>query len=906
MDTTIAPEDLSHRPSPQPNQPVVNDGLSSASGIRWLHWIGALVVGVSMVGLLAARWGLLPQAVQFLVLVAGAVTLSAAGDVARHRLHLPATGSALYFLFTALVPLLAWGAAYLKLAETGFGLLSLVLGLVALLVSVRRVLVRVLDYRGVLYPASLGVLLFALPVLSQWGDPNVDPRSFFLIAAIGLGLILRFASRHINRFFFHRDRVAGVDRPIHFLPFALLALVYVAGMSLLPAAPTLFAVPLVFLAIALIDTGEEYFQALVQVTGQVPERWPPRSVGLLATGFGLMVVAVATAPVDNTFRAMALVTAIAALRLFTWALRYQRLPAYAFALTSALVAYHFSPMLIPQGVKHLFWQLVSALGISSGSSAVISLADLGALTGLVALGAVLKQRAKLTEAMERLHIGFLSFQGLVVLATALPDPSAARTLMPIAVLVLLAGLFLMRRAALIPIFQLALAHASVVWIVRMPHWRGWEIEALLALAAFNLAWAGAMLFLRHQTGRHQREIWLVGPTWLTTLILTVTSVAVLVWTGLIESIIISSAAALVLTGLTLNPEGSSWLARYARLARHEKTWWGVVFLVILTHPGAGSFCLALALVGLELTRAFRQASNQDEAPHPDSADAFDLRLTGWRLQSLIGVALIQAIAAGWITWTSNLAGLALVLAALGERVMAEALERRGSRIIAAPSYPMAWLLAAAAGVFSVVSTASASGSPWWPVLPGFLASLFFGFLAKEGYWRIASSVASMGLFSVSLIVLFGHLSYLGDELYWLAPGLALIGLSRLLEREIGRDWSERLFTVGATCLYAMPVLGLFEEITWGWQIVMLLLAISFGAASFRLRSRSLLTLSTAAVVIDLGFFLLKLGQTAPLLLWAVGIFFGLSLMGCATLLEYRRELLLQKVRIFGREIRSWA
>ncbi len=164
----------------------------------------------------------------------------------------------------------------------------------------------------------------------------------------------------------------------------------------------------------------------------------------------------------------------------------------------------------------------------------------------------------------------------------------------------------------------------------------------------------------------------------------------------------------------------------------------------------------------------------------------------------------------------------------------------------------------------------------------------------------------MIFFAASTTVLFSHLSLVGPELYWLAPGLALIGLSRLLKREVGERWSARLFTVGAGCLYAMPVLGLLGEMAWGWQIVLLLLAIAFGAASFQLRSRSLLTLSTAAAVIDLGFFLLKLGHTAPLLLWAVGIFFGLALMGCATLLEYRRELLLQKIRVWGREIRSWA
>ncbi len=145
MDTTaIAPEELEQHEAP----PELDAGLRSASGIRWLHWIGALVVSVSAVGLLAARWGQLSLAVQFLVLVSGAVTLYGAAEVARGRLRLPATGAALYFLFTGLVPLLAWGAAYLGLVETPFGWPALGLGLGALLWAVRRVLRRVLDYDG--------------------------------------------------------------------------------------------------------------------------------------------------------------------------------------------------------------------------------------------------------------------------------------------------------------------------------------------------------------------------------------------------------------------------------------------------------------------------------------------------------------------------------------------------------------------------------------------------------------------------------------------------------------------------------------------------------------------------------------------------------------------------------------
>jgi hypothetical protein len=81
---------------------------------------------------------------------------------------------------------------------------------------------------------------------------------------------------------------------------------------------------------------------------------------------------------------------------------------------------------------------------------------------------------------------------------------------------------------------------------------------------------------------------------------------------------------------------------------------------------------------------------------------------------------------------------------------------------------------------------------------------------------------------------------------------------------------------------------------------------AFGAASFGLRSRSLLTVSTAALLTDLGFFVFHIGSTAPTALWVLGALFGLSVMGAAAWLEYQREGVLQQIRVFGRELRAWS
>jgi hypothetical protein len=114
-----------------------------------------------------------------------------------------------------------------------------------------------------------------------------------------------------------------------------------------------------------------------------------------------------------------------------------------------------------------------------------------------------------------------------------------------------------------------------------------------------------------------------------------------------------------------------------------------------------------------------------------------------------------------------------------------------------------------------------------------------------------------------------------------------------------------VFAAGAAFIYATPVLALYNEITWAWQAILLLLTVGFGAASFWLRSRPLLTVSTAALVIDLACFVVKIRATEPLLLWVGGVLFGTALMTLAAYLEYRREGLAQQIRVFGRQLAGW-
>ncbi|MEM7587282.1 MAG: hypothetical protein AAF560_28100, partial [Acidobacteriota bacterium] len=345
---------------------------------------------------------------------------------------------------------------------------------------------------------------------------------------------------------------------------------------------------------------------------------------------------------------------------------------------------------------------------------------------------------------------------------------------------------------------------------------------------------------------------------------------------------------------------------------------GLLWIVVAADQGSlGIEPLHLLLIAVmlafeQLDRERRLAGRKVWSGELGTAAAVE---APWRLQlGLLAVFLWLPLQSEALSGGAWLTSLGFTVLAFGAWTVAEALHNRSRSEIRGLLLDGAlfWGGSGAALAFwdtiimgSAVMGAT-NGSPWLSLAPLFLASLFFVFQAAYKHHRLRSAWSAAGLFVAACFELLARLEAPGPELYCLGPGLACLALSRLLGREIDDPWRDRLFTTGAACLYAMPVMGLLDQLSWGWQIVLLLLAVGFGAASFRLRSRSLLTVSTAALVIDLACFLIRLRQTEPLLLWVAGVAFGLGLMALAGLLEHRREMLLQHLRIWGQELRSWA
>jgi hypothetical protein len=949
------------------------NGLRSISGIRWLLLAGSTVTGVSVFRLVHARWDAIPVPLQFLILVAGALAIFGLGNITRRRLRLPAAGSALLFLFTGLVPVMAWGAVYLKLLDTPGGWLAFGAGMAALLGAAVSVLRSVLRYPGTLYPAALGTLLAAQAILPWLGSRGPwSPAGFYGLATVILGAVLHLGSRHINRFFFHRDRRDGVDRPVHLVPFLLLGVLYAGALSLLDLRSAFLALPLAVLGWILTGTGEEYYQALADSLGEASARWPRRSVALLALGFSCIAVSLPLARLDPTGRCLPLVALVAACLFLRWGLRHGQTVAHVAGVLAACVAYLLSPTLWPELAQTVQRTLTALLGFSPDFE---TWGLLGFLALLIGLGALLVRR-QAPEKLRQAHGVLMALLWLWTTAAALASVCAdAALLLAIALgLMLLAGIGLLWDGLARPEserVELGLA-LIVAWLPAQLFLDGWpqlsRSAALIAgLAVAGVEFGALILAARRGPGR-----WLARRRGMEAEELgAFFTLSLRRLTGI--WLILSGAACLLLAGwdaliLALVMVGLLFLARIgidgweprlafpARLSLLPLLQLAVLLagchlrrdlpLAIFYHP----FALLpwIAIFGLLWRGLLLEALDRRRTLNPWAitlamvtgwgylaafllapvfapwanvtliavaagwAAVFTLDGlrdrtggNGWAAQTWAGLGLLHAFTAGWLHWGSGLTPWILLGLGTAEYALGELLSRteRGAAF-ALSCRRIGLALPLAAGALSLLRI-PAMGTVWFPTLVTFLVSLFYIIVAAREPKRVFPALASVAFLGLALLKVIA-LTHLGLEFYFLAPGFALLALAWLLRRELGPVWSRHLAAAGASCVYATPIVALSGEISWGWLAALLLCAVGFGAASFTLRSRSLLTVSTAALLTDLGFVVFRIGTTAPTVLWVLGLVFGLALMAVAAWLEHQREGVLQQIRLFGRELRAWS
>jgi len=974
-------------PTPSPDQ-----GLRSAPGIRWLLLAGALVTGVSIYRLVEAQWTAIPVPLQFLVLVAGALTIFLLGNVTRRRLHLPYAGSALLFLFTGLVPVLAWGAAYLRLLDTVWGWLAFSAGGAALLGAAVSVMRSELRYPGRLYPAALGTLFVAQAVLPSLGVPG--DRLLYILAAGILGAVLYTGSLHINRFFFHRDQRDGRDRNLHLVPFLLLSVLYLGALALLDPHSTFLALPLAVVGIVLAGTGEEYYRALVDSLGRTPEKWPLRSVALLALGFSLTVVSLFVALMDSSNLCLCL-TALCATGLFLrWSLRYSHATVHGLGVLAAFAAWNAAPpleFLRNNGPILLGWN------------------ELGFLTVLTGLGMLLVWR-KAPDRLLRTHGALTALQiaGIAILGLGFGEAGSGLPLLSATLGVALLGLapsfivallaatlaiaaFVIHGPSSLPA-ETAVLMAGALWMMAGYRFRqrsrfvmgglmlslgiqgaillqsGLAVWSEILVASLILAGAELGLLLlaaRRFPGRllaarfHvELEDWdastAIGLADMVRVWLVLSAAACLLFAGF-DALVLGLVMVVILFLVRTETEG--WARRLALPARLSLI--PLLQLAVLAAAGghpARDLPLALIdeipallpwialcglawrgliemlgrrrallswTVGVEIATAlcfliaslgglllWANVTMLAVALGWAAVSFLDARrdrdpLYGWQMQAWVGLAVLQGFTAGWLHLGSGIAPYVLLAVGATQYALGAFFEHRDLGPALTPSSRFVGLGLPLMAGFLSLDRISVAGSVWIPVLATCLVSLFYTIVALRDSKRVFPSLASVAFLALALMNVIS-LTHLGRELYFLAPGLALLALAWLLRAELGPTWSRHVAAAGASFVYATPIVALADEISWGWLCVLLVTAIAFGAASFTLRSRSLLTVSTAALLTDLGFIVFRIGTTAPMALWVLGLGFGLALMATAAWLEYRREGVLQQIRVFGRELRAWS
>ena len=1087
-------------------------GLGSLQGIRWLLAVGALVLAVSVYRLVESQWAGMSMTAQFLTLVAGSLGVFGAGELLKNRLRLPIAGSALQLLFSVLVPVLSWGAAYLDLLSAPGGAIVYGVSIIALLSAFRRCLKEALRYDGVLYPVAFALLTVSLPLLSLlnvtgWG---------YVVAAIGLGGVFHVGSQHINRFLFHRDRRAAngcVDRPVHALPFLALAVLYAASLSILSLPTSYIALPILILGAALVTTGEEYYYALVRSLRARPSEWPRRSVAFLAVGFALMVVAGPFAFLDASGRVPAIVFCAIAALLFRWSFRYDNVPARVLAMCASVVGYVLLPTLMPHIAVETVVSLTDILGLVA-PAAKLSFGQLGLALFFTALARRYQQAGRAHAICASIH---------VIAIVALSGFAGAKIVSPLALALALLSVFITRRREWLVAAHAALGATILAWGGAY----GMELLALVMIGVVALSrgsrhvtwpaffWAGVigisgvisftsggalevllagvlLLALGHRLelapiilagigalslGIHGELAFTYGASMVTIVVATqalfAASVVLLRWAkatkatkarwafGAHLSVLGHGALGVLWLLVALGTGRSSvavtiepvilalfgWAILWHGLREKDETdsAVGLGFLVTyvpfhLAALGLVESVPVLLLVALGCVLVARALAPRFLVPSVERFVRF------WRMTAVVAVlgfvgtealavavtvvligmlyrktpyrslllvlahgliwferaaaheffplALVEAIASGFPLFAALVFGWILLVEARGVKPLqlwAAALEcivvsgyflgfapteifttwdhgamlaiaaafatRHALRSFHHESAGHAWVMQAwlslgvlvgfyagwvsfgngrapyvllATGVLqyglaalwkstergqSLASSSILTGQslallggavalvrlqPW----PLFLASVFYLILASREANRVLPSALSASFLGFGLFAIASGQG-VGLEFYSLAPGFTLVALALLLSEEMGPRWSRHIFTAGAAFIYATPVLALYDEITWAWQAVLLLLTVGFGTASFWLRSRPLLTVSTAALVIDLACFVIMIRATEPLLLWVGGVFLGVALMTVAAYLEHRREGLAQQIRVFGRQLAGW-
>jgi hypothetical protein len=163
---------------------------------------------------------------------------------------------------------------------------------------------------------------------------------------------------------------------------------------------------------------------------------------------------------------------------------------------------------------------------------------------------------------------------------------------------------------------------------------------------------------------------------------------------------------------------------------------------------------------------------------------------------------------------------------------------------------------------------------------------------------------SVGLFNLTLALLWHDLQWHDPQLYMMPIGLSILVLVEMLSEEIPQSYHSPLRYVGALCILVSPT---FDIVQGSWLHIATLMVASVIVAmlGIGLRIRPFLYSGAAFLLADLVTMVVRGAMLDRSLLWIVGIALGTCVLLLGAYFEKRREHLLQRLRVLSSHLDEW-
>lgn len=166
------------------------------------------------------------------------------------------------------------------------------------------------------------------------------------------------------------------------------------------------------------------------------------------------------------------------------------------------------------------------------------------------------------------------------------------------------------------------------------------------------------------------------------------------------------------------------------------------------------------------------------------------------------------------------------------------------------------------------------------------------------------ALGALGIFDLSVMLLWNSLGLHDAQLYMVPIGLSIIGFVELMKRELPRSSHDLLRYIGALTILVSPT---FEIIGGSWLhlLTLMVLSVVIVLLAIGLRLKSLVYTGSAFLLADLAGMVWRTTIDHPGLLWVGGVVLGAAVIAFAAYCENHRDRLRQRIRFLSVELATW-